>query len=265
MTGALVAGLAVALGLMFAVWLVSLAVDDVSIVDSVWGPGFVVLSWLYAGLGDGGGARVWLVPILVTAWGLRLAVHIQARNRGRAEDPRYASMRRGWGPRFRWLSLVVVFWLQGALMWIVAMPLAQVQVATTPWSWLDTLGLVLFAAGFTFEVEGDRQLARFLRDPANAGRVMDRGLWRYTRHPNYFGDALLWWGLGCFAAAVPGGAWTLVGPALMTALILRVSGVTLLERGLHRTRPAYAEYAARTSSFIPMPPRRPAVGRGPGR
>jgi steroid 5-alpha reductase family enzyme len=250
-----IAGLAAVLAAMFLVWLLSLASDDVSIVDVAWGPGFILLAWLYAWLGSAGSLRSWIVPLLVTLWGLRLAAHIALRNRGRGEDPRYAAMRRRWGPGFRWWSLPVVFWLQALLMWVVALPLLQVQVSWAPWSWTDAAGVGLFAVGFTFEAVGDWQLARFRKDPATAGRVMDHGLWRYTRHPNYFGDALLWWGFGVLALAVPGGGWTLVGPVLMTILILRVSGVTLLEQGLHETRPGYGDYVRRTSAFIPWRPR----------
>ena len=249
-------GLGVVLGLGFLLWLASLARRDASIVDIAWGPGFVVLAWLYRDLGDAEGARSWLVPVLVTIWGLRLGLHLFRRNHGRGEDPRYQAMRRRWGRRFPLVSLGTVFWLQAVVMWIVATPLRHVQSSPAGWSWLDGLGLVAFATGFLFEAVGDWQLARFRADPRNAGRVMDQGLWRFTRHPNYFGDALLWWGFGCFALATPGGAWTLVGPALMTALIVRVSGVALLERGLRENRPGYADYVRRTSAFIPWPPRR---------
>lgn len=249
-------GLGVVLGLGFLLWLLSLARRDASIVDIAWGPGFVVLAWLYREPGSAAAARSWIVPALVTIWGLRLALHIFRRNHGRGEDPRYRAMRRRWGRRFPLVSLGTVFWLQGVVMWVVAMPLRQAQSSSAGWSWLDGLGLALFATGFAFEAVGDHQLARFRADPRNAGRVLDRGLWRYTRHPNYFGDALLWWGLGCFALATPGGAWTLVGPALMTLLIVRVSGVALLERGLRESRPEYAAYVRRTSAFIPWRPRR---------
>ncbi len=251
-------GLWAMLGLMFLAWLLSLVRRDVSLVDIFWGLGFVVLAWLYRALGDADAPRSWLAPVLATVWGLRLSAHLLWRGRGRGEDPRYAAMRRRWGPRFPLLSLAIVFWLQGVLLWIVALPLLQVQTASPAgggWSWLDGLGTALFVAGFAFEVVGDLQLARFRADPANAGRVLDRGLWRYTRHPNYFGDAALWWGLGCLAVAAPGGAWALAGPALLTVLLLRVSGVTLLEAGLHASRPGYRDYAARTSTFLPWPPR----------
>jgi len=261
-------GLLAALGLTTLVWLISLVRRDASIVDVFWGLGFVLLAWLYRGLGEGAGdgGRQALVPVLVTIWGGRLSAHILWRNWGRGEDYRYAAMRRKWGPRFGLLSLAIVFWLQGVLLWIVAMPLLQVQaVGSVPWSWLDGLGVALVVAGLIFEAVGDWQLARFRRDPANAGDVMDRGLWRYTRHPNYFGDVLLWWGFGAFALATPGGAWALTGPLLMTTLILRVSGVTLLEEGLHASRPGYADYVRRTSAFVPWPPKPSGRGAGGGR
>lgn len=255
-------GLGAALGLTFLVWLLSLARRDASIVDIFWGLGFVVLAWTYRALGEADSIRSLLAPVLVTIWGVRLSAYILWRNHGRGEDPRYAAMRRRRGPRFALLSLPIVFWLQAVLMWIVAMPLLQVQAADAAWSWLDGLGVALFALGFGFEAIGDRQLARFRADPANAGQVMDRGLWRYTRHPNYFGDATLWWGLGCLALATPGGAWALVGPALMTLLILRVSGVTLLEAGLRNSKPGYRDYVERTNALFPWWPREPRRGQG---
>lgn len=261
MTGALVAaglpGLLAVLALAALVWLVSLARRDASIADVAWGLGFVVLAWLYRDLGGAASFRAALVPVLVTIWGVRLAAHILVRGRGRGEDPRYAAMRRRWGARFPAVSLFTVFWLQAVVLWIVALPLLQVQTAAAPWSRLDGLGVALFAAGFAFEAVGDLQLLRFRADPANAGRVLDRGLWRYTRHPNYFGDAALWWGLGCLALATPGGVWTLAGPALMTFLLRRVSGVTLLEKGLRESRPGYRDYVARTNAFFPWRPRKP--------
>ncbi len=250
-------GLLAVLVLASLVWLISLARRDASIADVFWGLGFVVLAWLYRDLGDAGSARATLVPALVTVWGVRLAAHILVRSRGRGEDPRYAAMRLRWGTRFPLVSLFSVFWLQAALMWIVALPLLQVQRASASWSWLDGLGIALFIVGFVFEAVGDLQLLRFRADPVNRGRVLDRGLWRITRHPNYFGDATLWWGFGCLALVTPGGAWTLVGPALMSLLLRRVSGVTLLEKGLRESRPGYRDYVERTNAFFPWWPRRP--------
>ena len=251
-------GLAVAVGLTTAVWLASLAKRDASMIDIFWGLGFVTLAWFYRSRVPVDSFRQTLVPLLVTLWGLRLSIYILWRNRGHGEDYRYAAMREKWGAAFPLWSLVIVFWLQGFLFWVVGMPLLQVQVSrqSSGWSWLDLLGLTLFAIGFFFEAVGDFQLARFKANPANKGEVMDRGLWRYSRHPNYFGDATLWWGFGCFALSTPASSWTLVSPLLMNLLIVKVSGVALLERGLGDTKPKYRDYVHRTSAFFPWPPRR---------
>jgi steroid 5-alpha reductase family enzyme len=253
-----VPGLAASLGLVTIVWLASVAKRNAAIIDIFWSLGFVMLAWLYRAQVPIESFRQTLVPVLVTLWGLRLSAHILWRGRGQDEDYRYAAMRRKWGPGFWLLSLPIVFWLQGFLFWVVGMPLLQIQVSRQPtgWSWLDGLGLALFAIGLFFEAVGDWQLARFKADPANRGKVMDRGLWRYTRHPNYFGDATLWWGIGCFALATRGSLWTLVAPALMSFLIVKISGVALLEKGLGETKPKYREYVRRTSAFFPRPPRR---------
>lgn len=251
-------GLAAALALMTLVWLVSLPKRDASIIDVFWGVSFAVLAWCYYLQGPQQNLRQLLVPVLTTVWGLRLAVFIAWRNRGQGEDYRYQAMRRRFGAKFPWLSLFIVFWLQAILAWVIAMPLLQVQRSAEPSTlgWLDGLGLTLFFVGLFFEAVGDDQMARFKADPGNRGRVLDHGLWRYTRHPNYFGDATVWWGLACFALATPGSLWILLSPTLMTFLLLRVSGVALLEKGLQKTKPAYADYVRRTSPFFPWPPKR---------
>ena len=243
---------------MSILWLVSLARRDASIVDVWWGPGFAWIAGVACAVGGGGDpARRALSLGLVALWGLRLGVHLFVRNRGAGEDYRYRAMRKRHGERFGLVSLATVFGLQGVLAWIVSWPVQVVHVsAGGPLGALDLAGALLFATGFAFEAIGDWQLARFKADPASAGRVMDRGLWRYTRHPNYFGDALVWWGLFAIALATPAGPWTLPAPLLMSFLLLRVSGVPLLERGLRKRRPGYAEYALRTSAFFPLPPRR---------
>jgi steroid 5-alpha reductase family enzyme len=246
--------------LMTLVWIASLWKRDVSIIDIFWGPGFVLLGWQYWWLAGGSTSpRSLLVPILVSAWGLRLAAHIAWRSRGHDEDPRYRAMRAARGDSFRWSSLFIVFWLQAFLLWCVAMPLLQVQRTLEPSSLgvLDFLGLGLFAVGLMFEAGGDLQLAKFKSDPRNQGEVMDRGFWRYTRHPNYFGDAMVWWGLSSVALATPDSAWVLFGTALMTFLLMRVSGVTLLEKGLRETKPQYADYVRRTNAFFPWRPKHP--------
>lgn len=244
--------------LMLAVWAVSVTIRDASIVDTVWGLGFVMIASVGFFYADGLGARRAPVTALVAVWGLRLAMHLLVRNWGNGEDYRYQAMRRRWGPRFPVISLVTVFALQGVIMWTVSLPVQAAQVASDELGWTDVLGACVWAFGLFFEATGDQQLRRFSSDPGNKGKVMDRGLWRYTRHPNYFGDATLWWGLGIIAAGT-GAWWSLVGPLAMTVFLLRVSGVPLLERRLKRTRPGYAEYAARTSAFVPLPPRRKAT------
>jgi steroid 5-alpha reductase family enzyme len=246
--------LAAALGLL---WLVSLRLRDASIVDIFWGMGYVIVAFVAFGSSDGASARRLCVVALTAVWGLRLSVHLAVRNLGHGEDPRYQAIRRRVGKNFPLLSLFLVFLLQGVLLWLVALPLqvaisADQPAGLTP---LDGLGLALWAVGFAFEATGDLQLRRFRADPAKRGEVLDTGIWRYTRHPNYFGDALLWWGLSCFALST-GAYWTLISPALMTFLLVRVSGVRLLERGLVARRPAYRAYIERTSAFFPWPPKR---------
>ena len=244
--------------LMGGCWLVSLPKCDVSIVDPLWPMVFVAVAWsLWLwGDGDAGGGRVGLMLVMVTLWGLRLGAHLTARKWGEPEDFRYASLRRRLPPFWLW-SLLVVFVLQAVLAVVVSLPVQAVLGDTdpAPLGWLDWGGAAVWALGLVFESVADEQLRRFRADESNRGTVMERGLWRYSRHPNYFGDCAVWWGVYLVAAAA-GAWWTLVGPLVMTILLLRVSGVTLLERRLNKHRPGYAEYAARTSAFVPMPPRK---------
>lgn len=242
---------------MTALWLMSLVLRDVSIVDIWWGLGFVMVAHWTEATTSGAVSRAWLVTALVTIWGVRLAAYLFWRNFRAGEDYRYQAMRRHYGSRFWLVSLVVVFGLQGVLMWVISLPVQLAIAAPAPLDlgFFDVLGALLVATGIVFETVGDLQLARFKADPASRGRVMDEGLWRYTRHPNYFGDCVVWWGLYCFALAT-GHPLTIVGPLVMTYLLTRLSGVPLLEKKLARTRPGYADYVARTSSFIPTPPRR---------
>jgi steroid 5-alpha reductase family enzyme len=243
--------------LMGLTWMLSLAWHDVSIVDPVWPLGFVVVAWVTRGIADGDPARQWLIVALVTLWGLRLSVHLAWRKRGAPEDHRYQAMRRHWGEGFWIISLLTVFALQGALMWVVSLPVQLGQVRASPGlGVLAGLGTALWLAGFAFETIGDAQLARFKADPASTGQVMDRGLWRYTRHPNYFGDACVWWGIALVAAETGLGAIGIVGALVMTILLVRVSGVPMLERTMAKRRPGYTDYVVRTSAFIPRPPRR---------
>ncbi|MFM8648514.1 MAG: DUF1295 domain-containing protein [Actinomycetota bacterium] len=243
--------------LMVSTWIVSVIIKNASIVDIVWGLGFVVVAWVGRVVGDGNDARQWLLTLLTTMWGLRLAGYLAWRNTGHGEDFRYRSMRKRWGSRFPLMSLLTVFGLQGTLMWIVSLGVQLGQADATPdLGLLALIGVVVYAIGLFFEVVGDAQLTKFKADPASAGQVMDRGLWRYTRHPNYFGDACVWWGLALIAAETGGGAWGLIGAAVMSFFLRRVSGVTMLERSLKKRREGYAEYIARTSPFIPRPPKR---------
>lgn len=249
--------LGVIIGLMTVLWLVSLALKNSSIVDIFWGTGFVVAGWTYFLLTpEGYLPRKLLIAIIVTIWGLRLSLHIFLRNKGKPEDFRYQKWRGENGQSWWWRSFFKVFLLQGVLLWIISAPLLAAQFRGTPdrLTILDFLGLFLWAVGFFFEAAGDWQLARFIKDPANKGKVMDRGVWRYTRHPNYFGDSAQWWGYYLVAAAA-GGWWTIFSPILMTHLLVNVSGMALLEKTMSQ-RPAYREYMTRTSGFIPWFPRK---------
>ncbi|MEQ3554888.1 DUF1295 domain-containing protein [Pseudonocardia nematodicida] len=232
-------------------------------VDVVWGLGFVVIALVSVSTAarfdpSGEAWRRWLVVALVALWGLRLAWHVERRNRGRPEDRRYAALlAKAPGSPVAYAARTV-YLTQGAVMWVVSLPvqLAMYGSAATWWGYLVTaLGVLVWAAGFTFESVGDAQLARFTADPANRGRVMDQGLWRFTRHPNYFGDACVWWGLGLLALHRPAGLIGLVGVAVITINLVRGTGAALLERDITDRRPGYADYVHRTSGFLPRPPR----------
>lgn len=252
---ALVLGLGVALGLMVLVWLSSLALRDASLVDRYWGAGFVLLAWVY--WWSAGAPLAGLLTVVpVTLWGMRLSLFLTWRNWGHGEDYRYQEMRVRHGSRFAWVSLWTVFVLQGGLMWLVSVPVfTGARAGEAPAIWLALPGVLIWAVGLVWETVADAQLARFKADPANAGRVMDEGLWHYSRHPNYFGEILVWIGFYLLAAAV-GGWWSIIGSALMIFLVARVSGVTLLEKKLHASRPAYRDYMLSTNALIPGRPRR---------
>ena len=239
-------------------WLLSLRLRDSSIVDPFWGTGFLLCALTYAALTPGhGGPRGVLVLGLCALWSLRLSIFLLRRNHGKGEDFRYRRMREEAGPSWWWRSYLQVFVLQGALMLVISQPLrAAMGSPERPLGALDLAGGLVFAVGFFFEAVGDAQLAAFRADPSRRGQVLDTGLWRYSRHPNYFGDAAQWWGFYLFAIA-GGGRETVYSPILMTALLLKVSGVALLERTLTKTKPGYEEYVRRTSAFIPRWPRPP--------
>jgi steroid 5-alpha reductase family enzyme len=212
----------------------------------------------YAAQAVGSGPRAIALLVLVLAWGLRLCAYITARNWGHGEDRRYQAIRARNEPHFGLKSLVLVFALQTVLAWIVSMPTLAALVGDRPLGALDALGIAVALVGLLCEAIGDAQMSAFKADPANQGQVMDRGLWRFTRHPNYFGEACFWWGVWLVALGAGGVAalWTVVSPLLMTTLLLKVSGVALLEKDIGERRPAYRHYIARTNAFVPGPPRR---------
>lgn len=249
-------GLGAIIAVLSMVWLLSLRLRDASIIDICWGPGFVLLAWLYCALLGGFQPRSVGVAVLVTLWGLRLGVHLYLRHRRVGEDFRYRAMRASDGDQFWWRSLGTIFWLQAVILWFVALPVLMASRTDAPTTvrLTDIAGVLLFLAGFACEAVSDYQLTRFRSKPSNRGLVLDTGLWRYSRHPNYFGDALVWWGVYAIAVSTPGGWLTALSPAVMIVLLRRVSGVTLLEQSL-RAKPAYERYIRRTSPFFPWPPR----------
>ncbi len=246
-------GLAVA-GIAFTMlWLVSLVMRNAGIVDVFWGPGFVIVGGFYLVTANGDpGQRAWLVFGLTTLWAIRLALHIGIRNAGSGEDFRYRAWREHSGRSFWWISLFKVFLLQAVVLWIVSSPLL---LAHSPGprgrlSLIDLLGLSIFLIGFVWEVVSDWQLTRFKSDQANKGRILTTGLWARSRHPNYFGEAVLWWGLGLLA--FPTGGWlSIMGPALITFLLMKVSGVAMLDAALVERRPGYTDYIRSTPAFFP--------------
>ena len=236
-------------------WAVCTVRRNVGLVDIFWSLFFVLAALMYAAAATPAGPRTAIVLVLVAAWALRLAGYLTARNWNAPEDHRYQQIRARNQPNFEWKSLYLVFGLQGLLAWIISAPLAVAIASPRPMSVVDAAGFALATFGILFETIADRQLAEFRRDPASRGRVLDRGLWAWSRHPNYFGECCVWWGFYLVAVAA-GGAWTLFAPLLMTLLLLRVSGVSLLEKDIGERRPAYRDYVARTSAFVPLPPRR---------
>ena len=247
-------GLAFVAGSALVLWLISLKTRDVSIIDIFWAPGIAAVVDIAALLSDASGPRASAALFLVNLWAVRLAAHIFARHDG--EDHRYAAMRHKFGARWWWWSLVQVFLLQAILMWFIAAPLVAVMLSSrAPMGVLDYLGVGIAAAGFLFEALADVQLARFRLDPRNKGKVMDRGLWRWSRHPNYFGESVMWWGFFLLGFSAAGAWWLILSPVVVTLLLLQVSGVTLMEDKIEDRRPAYADYKRRVSAFVPWPPK----------
>ena len=254
---------------MLVAWVWSVRRRDAGVVDLFWGVGFVLVAWSSYLAGQAQGPRRLLVPLLVTVWGLRLSGYLVWRNLvvglqpvgdlDEVEDRRYRALRRRHGHRFWWVSLFSVFGLQGALLWFVSMPLQAVQAipGRTNLDWVDYLGVLMVSVGLFFETVGDWQLSVFRMNPGSHGEVLNTGLWRYTRHPNYFGDFLVWWGFFVVAASSGVGVWvTVLSPIVMSILLIKVSGVALTEATIAVRRPRYREYVAATSAFIPWLPRR---------
>lgn len=251
-------GIGVTMGFMAALWLLSVAITDSSIVDIFWGSGFVIIAWLYGYFLHEGemSVRQQVLLGLITIWGLRLTIYLGIRNIGKGEDYRYANWRQEAGQKWWWLSFFRVFALQGFLLWIISavyVPAFQISGELGIWEYL---GIAFWAIGLFFETVGDYQLFQFKKDPSNKGKVLNTGLWRYTRHPNYFGDSMVWWGFFCFVIVNPAYLIYVFCPIIMTFFLLKVSGVAMLERSLKKTKPQYAEYIRKTSSFIPMPPKK---------
>ncbi|NGZ04070.1 MAG: hypothetical protein CV090_13590 [Nitrospira sp. WS238] len=250
-------GLVSTLTLATLTWIVSVLKRDVSIVDGVWALMLLVAATVYATGAEPYTGRTTLILTLVVLWAVRLSGHIIHRNWGEPEDRRYRDIRRKYEPHFGLKSLGLIFWFQACLAWIISMPLWPALTLPVEWGVFDLLAVTVWTVGMTFESIGDWQLARFKADPANQGNVMDRGLWRYTRHPNYFGECLIWWGFYLFALQT-GGWWTAAGPLLLSYLLLKFSGVPLVEHTIVERRPAYREYVARTNAFIPGLPKQGA-------
>jgi steroid 5-alpha reductase family enzyme len=256
--GVLAAAASVMAVLFLITWLLSLRLRDASVVDPIWGPAFVLVALTGALVGDGDASRRWLLLALTAVWGLRLGWHLTTRKLHEpGEDRRYTALRESHPDNFPLWSLGWVYGLQGLLVLIISLPLQVGAERPDRLSWAIVPGLILYLIGVAFESIGDEQLRRFKSRPQSAGHVMDRGLWRYTRHPNYFGDACVWWGIWLVVLPADGTWWTAVGPALITLFLVRISGKEMLERDIAQRRPGYADYIRRTPGFIPRPPRPP--------
>ena len=222
------------------------------VADIFWGIGFILVAWTLYILSEMPNNRGLLVNVLVTIWGLRLALHIFLRNRGKSEDFRYKAWREEWGETFYWRSYLQVFLLQGVFLFLISLPIIFVNTRVREFGVFDILGLIIWTIGFFFEAVGDFQLLQFTKNPANKGKIMQTGLWKYTRHPNYFGEVTLWWGVFLFALSLPYGFLTIVSPLTITYLLIYISGIPMLEKK-YENNPEFAEYKKRTNAFFPMP------------
>ena len=239
--------------LYMSTWfIISLLKKRNDVADVAWGLGFMMLAWLSFLVRDGeSGLRGLLIGILISVWGLRLACHIHKRNKGKAEDYRYMAWRQEWGSWFYIRSYLQVYLLQGALLFLIVLPVLAVNKNMgTSLGIFDFLGLFVWLVGFYFESVGDRQLALFIKNPENKGKLMRTGLWKYTRHPNYFGEVTMWWGIWIISLSAAPVWFTVVGPLTITILILKISGIPLLEKKM-RENPEFADYEKKTSMFIP--------------
>lgn len=247
---------AVILLLYFTAWFIlSIILNRNDIVDIAWGPGFIVLSvyyLLYFPLSD----RSLLIGSMVIIWGLRLAIYVYLRNKGKKEDFRYLNWRNTW-KAFYLRSYFQIYILQGIMMLIIISPYTILisKAQQNPLNWLDLAGSLVWLTGFLFELISDYQMSMFRKQPENKGKILSTGLWRYSRHPNYFGEVLLWWGIFLVSLSSPGAAWGVIGPLTITFLILFVSGIPMLEEK-YKSRPEYTEYRKKTSVFFPLPPRK---------
>lgn len=247
--------LAVILGMGIITWTYSLYRSNVNIVDSLWSLMFLVAAVIYFLSSADSETRSLLILGFVTIWALRLSLHLAVRNWNQPEDRRYQEIRANNQPGFGYKSLYIIFGLQGVLAWIISIPLLFAFSQAAYFHWIDYLAMALWLFGFYFEAVSDYQLYRFKKDPANESKVLNSGLWRYSRHPNYFGEFCIWWSYFLFALPA-GGWWTVYAPLLMTFLLLKVSGVVLMEKDISNRKPRYREYIERTSTFIPMPPKK---------
>ncbi|HEY1629691.1 MAG TPA: DUF1295 domain-containing protein [Rhizomicrobium sp.] len=249
--------LVLAFAMMTALWPLSIRLKDVSVVDILWAPAFAAVAGVCALLGPVRDGRGWIVLGLVCVWAIRLGSHVHARWRRLGhEDYRYAEIRKSRGPDFPLTSLFWIFWLQAALLWVISWPLQAVYAQARPLNWLDGIGIAMAVCGLLIEAVADRQITNFRAHPQNRDKVLSTGLWAWSRHPNYFGDFLMWWGY--FTIALAGGApwWMALGPIAMGALLIRYSGAELMEDTIGKRRPGYADYVRDTSLFVPWPPKR---------